>query len=409
MRFEILATLFAGVAGLVASPLAAEPLTLEEAIRRSLSSSPQGEAAAARIEILEAARAAADTKPSATIDGSVENIGTGGFSLIQVDATYNLRLERGGKRLARIELADGDIGIAQAETLIRRLDLAKEVQELYVEAQAATLKLELARSRVEIAERLQIEVQRRVTDARDPLFAGIRARTQLAEAKVDLELADHALAAAKTRLSLLTGGDPTGFSLVTAGFLETPSIPASANDLSSVDLALFEARRRRAQANYRLQEAYAKTDPTVYAGPRVFGTGDVGVVAGVSFPLPNRALNRANVARATAEQRQIDADLALERFQRRRDVALAAERVEEARHEAEAIQARVVPGAEQTLREVRAGYNRGGFTFLDVSTAQSALHDARVRFVEALSEYHTAKVELDRLTGQFVDLVGGNR
>lgn len=409
MRFGLLAILLAGVAGLVASPLAAEALTLEEAIRRSLSSSPQGEAAAARIEVLEAARAAADTKPSATIDGSVENIGTGGFSLVQVDATYNLRLERGGKRLARIELADGDIGIAQAETLIRRLEMARQVHELYVDAQAATLKLELARSRVEIAERLQGEVQRRVSDARDPLFAGTRARTQLAEAKVDLELADHALAAAKTRLAVLTGGDPTAFSIVTAGFLEIPPIRVAANDLSSVDLALFEARRQRAGANYRLQEAYAKTDPTVYAGPRLFGTGDVGVVAGVSYPLPNRSLNRANVARAAAEQRQIEADLAVERFQRRRELAVAAERVEEARHEAAAIQARVVPGAEQTLREVRAGYNRGGFTFLDVSTAQSALHDARVRFVEALSEYHKAKVELDRLTGQFADLVGGNR
>lgn len=266
----------------------------------------------------------------------------------------------------------------------------------------------MAKSRVEIAERLQTEVQRRVTSARDPLFAGTRAKTQLAEAKVDLELADHALAAAKTRLSLLTGGDPSVFSIVTVGFLETPTVSVAANDLSSVDLALFEARRQRAGANYRLQEAYAKPDPTVYAGPRVFGTGDVGVVAGVSIPLSNRALNRANIARATAEQRQIEADLAVERFQRRREVALAAERVEEARHEAEAIQSRVIPGAEQTLREVRAGYNRGGFTFLDVSTAQSALHEARVRFVEALSEYHTAKVELDRLTGQFVDLVGGN-
>lgn len=408
MKFGTVAALLAGVAGLITSPLAAEPLTLDEAIRRALSSSPQGEATAARIQALEAARAAADTKPAATIDGSVENIGTGGFNLFQVDATYNLRLERGGKRLARIALAEGDIGIAQAEALIRRLDVAKQVQQLYVEAQAATLKLELAKSRVEIAERLQIEVQRRVRGARDPLFAGTRARTQLAEAKVDLELADHALKAAKTRLSLLTGGDPSAFSVVTSGFLETRSVGVATDELSSVALALFEARRRRAGANYRLQQAYAKPDPTVYAGPRVFGTGDIAIVAGVSFPLPNRALNRANIARATAEQRQIEADMAVERFQRRREVALAAERVEEARHEAEAIQARVVPGAEQTLREVRAGYNRGGFTFLDVSTAQSALHEARARFVEALSEYHMAKVELDRLTGQFADLVGGN-
>lgn len=409
MRFGTVATLLAGVAGLVTSPLAAEPLSLEEAIRRSLSNSPQGEAAAARIDVLMAARAAADTKPAATIDGSVENIGTGGFAIVQADATYNLRLERGGKRLARIELAEGDLGIAQAETLIRRLELAKAVQALYVEAQVATLNVELAKSRVEIADLLQVEVQRRVTSARDPLFAGTRARTQLAEAKVDLELAERALAAAKTRLSLLTGGDPLAFVIVTAGFLETPPVSVTASDLSSVDLALFEARRQRARANYRLQEANAKTDPTVYAGPRVFGTGDAGVVAGVSFPLPSRALNRANIARASAEQRQIEADLAVVRFQRRQEVALAAARVEEARHAAEAIQARVIPGAEQTLREVRAGYNRGGFTFLDVSTAQSALHDARVRFVEALSEYHAAKVELDRLTGQFVDLVGGNR
>ncbi len=408
MRFGTLATLLAGVAGLVTSPLAAEPLTLNDAIARSLSLSPQGAASAARIEILEAARAAADTRPAATIEGAVENIGTGGFDLVQVDATYNRRIERGGKRQARIELAEGDIGIAQADALIRRLDLAKEVQALYVEAQAATLKLELARSRVEIAQRLRVEVQRRVTDARDPLFAGTRAKTQLAEAKVDLELAEHALEAAKTRLSLLTGGEPEGFSIVTEGFLQASADRVESGDLSSIDLALFEARRRRAGANYRLQQANAKSDPTVYAGPRLFGTGDVGVVAGVSFPLANRPLNQANVARAAAEQRQVEADLALERFQQRRAVALAAERVREAWHEAEAIQAKVVPGAEQTLREVRAGYNRGGFTFLDVSTAQSALHDARVRFVEALSEYHTAKVELDRLTGKFANLVGGN-
>lgn len=384
----------------------AQSLTLEEAIEQSVSSSPQGAATAARIEGLNAARAAADTKPAATIEGSIENIGTSGFNEFQIDGTYNQRLERGGKRLARIELAESEIGIAQAEALVRRLDLARQVQELYVETQAAALDLELARSRVEIAAALQSEVQRRVDGARDPLFAGTRARTELAEAEVDLELADHALDAAKARLGLLTGVDPAELAVVTEGFLEMETPDIDLRELPSIDLALYEARRERANANYRLQQAYSRTDPTVYAGPRVFGSGDVAVVAGFSLPLPNRALNRANIDRATAEQRQVEADLAVERFQRQRDVALAAERVEEARHEAEAIQSRVIPSAEQTLREVRAGYNRGGFTFLDVSTAQSALHETRVRFVDAVSEYHEAKVELDRLTGRFADLVG---
>ena len=390
-----------------ATSASAQTYTLEEAVRTAVANSPQGEATAARLDGLNAARSAADTNPAPTIDGTVENIGTPGFSQWQIDGTYNQRLERGGKRAARVGLAQGDIAVAEAEALVRRLDLASEVQALYVEAQAAALSLELARSRVEIAETLANEVQRRVDEARDPLFAGTRARTQLAEARVDLGLAEHAFEAALARLALLTGGDPGSIGVVTSGFLEAEEIAITNADLTPVDLAVFQARRERADANYRLQEANSRTDPTVFAGPRLFGNGDVAVIAGFSLPLPNRALNRANIDRAAAEQRQVEADLAVERFQRRRQIALAAERVEEARHEAEAIQEQVVPGAEQTLREVRAGYNRGGFTFLDVSIAQTALHEARVRFVDALAEYHQAKVDYDRLTGRFIELVGG--
>jgi cobalt-zinc-cadmium efflux system outer membrane protein len=390
-----------------ATSASAQTYTLEEAVRTAVANSPQGEATAARLDGLNAARSAADTNPAPTIDGTVENIGTPGFSQWQIDGTYNQRLERGGKRAARVGLAQGDITVAGAEALVRRLDLASEVQALYVEAQAAALSLELARSRVEIAETLANEVQRRVDEARDPLFAGTRARTQLAEARVDLGLAEHAFEAALARLALLTGGDPRSIGVVTSGFLEAEEIAITNADLTPVDLAVFQARRERADANYRLQEANSRTDPTVFAGPRLFGNGDVAVIAGFSLPLPNRALNRANIDRAAAEQRQVEADLAVERFQRRRQIALAAERVEEARHEAEAIQEQVVPGAEQTLREVRAGYNRGGFTFLDVSIAQTALHEARVRFVDALAEYHQAKVDYDRLTGRFIELVGG--
>ena len=390
-----------------ATSASAQTYTLEEAVRTAVANSPQGEASAARLDGLNAARNAADTNPAPTIDGTVENIGTPGFSQWQIDGTYNQRLERGGKRAARVGLAQGEIAIAEAEALVRRLDLASEVQALYVEAQTAALSLELAKSRVEIAETLANEVQRRVDEARDPLFAGTRARTQLAEARVDLGLAEHGFAAALARLALLTGGDPGSIGVVTSGFLEADEIATTSADLTPVDLAVFQARRARADANYRLQEANSRTDPTVFAGPRLFGNGDVAVIAGFSLPLPNRALNRANIDRAAAEQRQVEADLAVERFQRRRQIALAAERVEEARHEAEAIQEQVVPGAEQTLREVRAGYNRGGFTFLDVSIAQTALHEARVRFVDALAEYHQAKVDYDRLTGRFIELVGG--
>ena len=86
---------------------------------------------------------------------------------------------------------------------------------------------------------------------------------------------------------------------------------------------------------------------------------------------------------------------------------LAAEKVTETAHEVEAIRAKVVPGAKQTLAEVRAGYNRGGFTFMDVSMAQTALHEANARMVRAATRHHEARVELDRLTGRFADISQG--
>lgn len=387
----------------------AQTLTLDDAIARAIATSPVGEAAAARTDALVARRAAADTRPAASIDVLAENFGIGDSDLyrqFQIGAMYSQRIERGGKRAARVALADAELEVAAAEAFVRRLDIASTVQRLYVEVQAAEATIDIAKARVEIAEQLSREVGRRVSEARDPLFAGTRARTQLAEARVDLELAEHARDAALKRLVALWDGDMTGLAVSREDFLRFAPVDAGVPQ-SAADLAVYEARQRRASADITLQQAGARTDPTVSAGPRYIGTGDVALVAGVSLPLANRALNQANIARAEAESRQAQADLAVERYQRKQAIMLAAEKVEETAHEVEAIRDQVVPGALKTLAEVRAGYNRGGFTFLDVSMAQVALHDARARMVRVAILHHQARVELDRLTGRFAPLLQG--
>ena len=64
----------------------------------------------------------------------------------------------------------------------------------------------------------------------------------------------------------------------------------------------------------------------------------------------------------------------------------------------------MLPNAELTLEEVRVGYNRGFFSFVDVSGAQTALANANARMIAAARRYHEARVELDRLTGRFTAL-----
>lgn len=384
-------------------------LSLDEAVRKAIAASPQGEANAARVDALSANRAAADTKPAATVGATLENVGIGGRDLnrqIQLTGEYSQRLERGGKRAARVGVADAAIEVAQAEALIKRLDIAERVQRLYVEVQSAEAMIMVARERVSIAEQLSREVGRRVADARDPLFAGTRARTQLAEAKVDLELAEHARDAALARLVSLWGGSPRGISVSPDAFLNVRDAE-QIGEPSPVDLAVFAARKRKAEAELELQRASARTDPTISGGLRIIGSGDVAMVAGFSLPLSNKALNRANIQRAEAEGRQVEADYAVAVYEWRQQINLAAEMVTETAHEVEAIRNQVVPGVQRTLAEVRAGYNRGGFTFMDVSMAQTALHEANARMVRAATRHHEARVELDRLTGRFAEITQG--
>ena len=407
----VIATISSAVAaqpadqGVAVKP-APDGLTLETAIRRALSAAPQTAVASARRESLAAAREIAGMKPQPSVDLTVENFGPPMGNLydeLQVTGTCSRRIERGGKRQARVNLASRDIDVAQAEAVVARLDLIRTVQQAFVEVQAREAAIALARERLAITTELEREVMKRVGSARDPIFAGTRARTAVTAAGVDLELAVHARDAAIKRLAMLWGGPPERLATSVSGFLDLR--PADMPGTSSpADLAVIEARIARARAAVDLQSSNAARDPTLFAGPRIISTRAVGAVAGVSMPLGGRRLAQARIAEADAERRRAEAELAVERHNRERAIALAEAKVEEARREALAIRDDVIPGAQRTLEQVRFGYNRGFFSFADVSAAQTIAADARARVIEAARRYHEARAELDRLTGRFTDL-----
>lgn len=380
-------------------------LGLEEAIRLSLRSTPSTAVATARREALTAAREAAGLKPQPSVEVSVENFGPpigNLYDQFQITGTYNQPIERRGKRSARVGLVQREVEIAEAEAIVARLDFIRLVQQGFVDVQAAEAGITVARERLGVAQELEREVGRRVASAKDPVFAGTRARTGVAEARVDLDLAIHARDAALTRLTALWGSSGQYAGVEQSDFLDLTRVDLLGP--SPADLAIVQARIARAEAAVAVQQANATRDITVSAGPRIIGSGAVGAVAGVSLPLGGRRLAQARVAEAQAESRRVAAELAVERFRLERAIALAAERVEESRREAELLQGEVLPSAQRTLEQVRFGYNRGFFSFADVSAAQLTLTNARSRVIAAARRYHEARVELDRLTGRFTEL-----
>lgn len=390
-------------AGSAHAQASAQPsLTLQDVFARALVDAPAIKAADQARVGAEAGRRQADRAPNPTLDITAENLlGSGLYSGIdRSETTFSLsqRVEWGDDRQARTRLAASDITLARASGDMRRQDLLYEVELAYLAVQKADADLVVALERFELARETVTAVQRRVEAARDPLMAGAKAQTVLADAEIGVENARRISEGAKMRLASFWGGD-TAFSVDTVAYGNAVT-PALSTRLGSPELALAEAEASKAAAVVGVERARAEQDPTISGGFRYFQeTGEVALVVGFSIPLVFSDQNDGAIARAHAETSRLRFEGEALRRNIEREANTARSQMEIARAEVEAIDARLLPSAEQALAYAREGYSAGGFSYLDVLDAQRLVVQARLQRNSALHSFHRARVALARLTG----------
>lgn len=380
-------------------------ISVEEAVARALAANPATRASGQSIAAAQAARIQAGVRPVDQLEVDVENpISTNGvFRDTELTVALARTFERGGKREARIAVAEREIEVAQANALVRRLDLAQAVEQAYVDALIADVRIIAAESQLDIERTLTAEAERRVRGYKDPLFVGTRARARVTEAEVNLRRAQQVRDGAYAALAAMIGADPDQLRLDEAGFLRPPVIGPAA--IASADLVAAEAEIARADAVVALERTRSVRDFTVRGGIKATReTNDLGLVAGIRLPLGTGRANRGNVERALAERERARLEAEALRLDRERRISALRASAEAARTEALAIDREVLPRLQQALVQVREGYARGGFSFADIQDQARALFEARNRMIEALIRHHEARAELDRLTGRFARL-----
>ncbi len=394
---------------LAASPSWAESLTLDEALSRVARAGPLIAISAAQRQAAEASVRQAGARPRDVIGVDVEDFGgSGSYSAVERSQTtgwYERTWERGGKREARIGSARSDVVITEQRGRLRMLDVLERVQASWAEAVVAEAAVDLAKERLALATRLEQEVGRRVQRALDPLFARERARTAVAQARITHDQSVETARIARASLAAWWGGG-ADYPLEKTDFTFFSTSPPAGPDFA--DLALLEAERSAAQAKVNLAQANDVTDPTLRAGVRHFGQGnDVALMIGGSIPIGGRQANRANIERAQAERLSAEAELALGRTERQRELDQLLAQRGTITIEINRIDSEVLPSAKRAVALVRNGFSRGGtaFTFLEVDQAQQIVIDARTRRIELLRQYHLLSGRLDRLIGRHVHLL----
>lgn len=402
MTYSIRAALLAGALLVTGQAASAETVTLEQAIAKAVEAAPLLKADDAAVAAARAGRAQANVRPNPSVTVEAENfVGTGPYNVLgqaEITATYNQPIERGGKRAARVALADKDIDVAQASANVTRLDLAASVQRAFFDVLIAKDVLEISRFRLSTEQELQTEALRRVRGYKDPLFVETRAAARVASARIGVEQADFRLEAASDLLAGFWGG--VGDDLNVEGILMASD--SVALTLAPSDEKLVEARVARASAAVVVEETKRTQDYTVSGGTRFLrGTNDLAAVAGITIPIGRFDRNQGGIDRARAEKDRLSFAAEAARLEKLRRLASLRANAESAQVRADALMAEVYPRAYKTLQQVREGYNRGGFSFRDIQDAADAILEVQDQWLEANTQYRDLQTEIDRLTGRF--------
>ncbi|MFT4054059.1 MAG: TolC family protein [Novosphingobium sp.] len=381
-------------------------LTLEEAIAEAGGAAPSVDAANAGIEAAHANRTLAGLRPNPVVQAQIENVaGTGPYSgLKSAETTMGVALpiELGGKRSARVAVADARLSRAELEAAVVAADVRLQVTALYVEAIAAQRRLATARDQLRIAEDTLRAARARVQAGRASPLEEQRADVARINAAASLErgarLAEVASLNLARRLGRPIGGafDVSLLDRLPTATHGPATAPSAAGTLilaaADADLAVADAGIRLARAN---------RVPDLNLGPafrRLEASSDTAAVFTVSIPIPLFNNGKAGVAQASAERSQAEARRRMTALDVEQAIAEAQAETANAETTARTAAGPALAAAQEAARIARIGYREGKFGQLDLLDAERTLADTRIAAIDALANYQNARARLERLT-----------
>jgi len=351
--------------------------------------------------------------PNPTLSVVAEDIGASGPAggtleqLVRPQTTIQLSqlIELGGKRAARQELAMRNRDLAGWDYETARIDVLTEVSRAFTDVLAAQETVALAEETTRLVEQVQQSVGARVVAGVVSPIEETRANIALASVRVESARARRGLEASRTRLALLWGSPAPAFTAV-IGELKAepaplPSLRAVAARIEqSPDLARWAAEIAQREAALAVERSKRVLDVALVAGyRRLTGLDSNAVLVGASVPLPFFDRNRGGIEEARSRLAKVYEEQRAAQTGVAAALADAYAAMASAHDEVVVLRSAVLPASQQAFDAVTEGYRLGRFGYLDVLDSQRTLINAGSQYLRALSDYHKATANVERLIG----------
>ncbi len=390
------------------TPAASSPsgavLTLQRAIDMALAGHPLLAAGRSDIEAADAALSQAGARPNPVLQAELEDTRRETRS---TTVLLTQPIELGGKRAARLDVAERSGDLARSQYASARSLLRAQVTSAFVDALTAQERLRAADASLELAQRATDAASKRVIAGKVSPIEETKAKVAEANVRVERVQASGELRAALLALQSMVGTSTGPISRV-EGSVSLPLVPA---DIALQSRLAASPAVRQAQLEVDRFGSLAKLERTRRVPDLTVGIGtkrseELGrnqTLLAVSIPLPVFDTNRGAELEAMRrhDKARYDAEAAALRL--RAEAVRAQERLRTAVAEAQALQDEVLPGAQTAYEAASKGFELGKFSFLDVLDSQRTLLEARSRHLRAVAEAHRSAAEIDRLLGDGLD------
>lgn len=382
-------------------PSAAAPLTLDAAILRAFQSNPGLRAAGRDLDIAAGQRLQAGAVPNPELSYLSEGVKKDArTTTVQI----NQAIELGGKRGARIALAEREREVASADLASYRSALRADVITAFFDVLTAQERLLLAQASQELSQKVTGAASRRVIAGKISPVEETRARVAEASTKIELSQAGNDLALAKRRLAATWGSSEP-----IIGVLEIPVMPIGAHPATAELLAHLPAAPQLTRARSEIDRQAAVVDVersrrfpdlTVSLGSkRDEQLGQRQTVIGLAIPFPLFDRNQGNLLSALRRTDKARDELLVVENKLSVELTQASLRLNAAASELLILRNEILPGAQSAYEAGTKGFELGKFSFLDVLDAQRTLFQAKTQYVRALAESHRAAADIERIIG----------
>ncbi len=383
------------------------PLTLQEAVSRTLQSSPDLKAFGYELSAQDGRTLQAGASPNPELVIDVEDaFGTGsrsGVSAVQTTISLRQVLERGAL-LQRVAVASEGRKLPDAELVEKRLDAASEAARRFIQVLSDQARLRLTHEATTLAGKTVDASRLRVRAGKVPEAELGRAEAALARIRLEHEDVEHELLTSRRQLAALWGDTEAAFGEAQGQLTQLPALAPyeslSARIRSNPSLLKFSSEARLREAEVKLAEQRRKPAWTVTTGVRRFEAGDdFAAVVGLSIPLPFRDRSEGNIATAQARLEQVDASRNATEVRVQTQLFELFQELLHARHVADTLDTEVLPRVQAALKQTEYAFERGRYSYLELVAAQRELLDAKHARIQCAVDAYGYATEIDRLTG----------